>query len=103
MTSENSQTEATSDPGFTSENTTGLPRRRYGRAPVNLPAAFDAVIGDYVQALGTAPLSAQTRRTYASRGRQYLAWLAAAEADGGPPRTPAGRGPAHGRAPPHPP
>src|SRR6266849_3641658 len=82
MTSENSLAEATLDPGFTSENTAGPPRRRYGRAPVDLPAAFDAVIGDYVRALATAPLSAQTRRTYASRVRQYLAWLAVSEVEG---------------------
>ncbi len=91
MTSENSQAEATLRPGFTSENTAGPPRRRYGRAPVDLPAAFDAVIGDYVRALATAPLSAQTRRTYASRVRQYLAWLAAGEVDGDPLGTTDGR------------
>src|SRR6266851_746201 len=91
MTSEISLPEVRQDPGSTSENTTGLPRPRYGRAPVDLPAAFDAVIGDYVQALGTAPLSAQTRRTYASRVRQYLAWLAAGEADGDPLGTTDGR------------
>ncbi len=33
-------------------------------------------------ALSSAPLSAQTRRTYASKVRQYLVWLASAEVDG---------------------
>ena len=38
----------------------------------------------YVEQLARAPLSAQTRRTYASKARQYLAWLAAADPDGDP-------------------
>jgi site-specific recombinase XerD len=37
-----------------------------------------------VTALSSAPLSAQTRRTYASKVRQYLVWLAGAEVDGDP-------------------
>jgi len=49
------------------------------------------VIGDYVRALATAPLSAQTRRTYASRVRQYLAWLAAVEVEADPLGSEAGR------------
>jgi len=51
-------------------------------------AALDA----YVIALATAPLAAQTRRTYASKVRQYLAWLASAETDGDPINTRDGRG-----------
>ena len=35
-------------------------------------------------ALQAAPLAAQTRRTYASKVRQYLVWLAGAELDGDP-------------------
>jgi hypothetical protein len=42
------------------------------------------VFGAYVAALGAAPLSAQTRRTYASKVRQYFVWLAGAEVDGDP-------------------
>ena len=42
--------------------------------------------------LESAPLSAQTRRTYASKARQYLAWLAVAETDGDP-STPSRAGP----------
>jgi hypothetical protein len=35
-------------------------------------------------ALTRAPLSEQTRRTYASKVRQYLAWLADADTEGDP-------------------
>ena len=35
-------------------------------------------------ALAVAPLSDQTRRTYASKVRQFLAWLAVADVDGDP-------------------
>ena len=45
----------------------------------------------YVVALQAAPLAPQTRRTYASKVRQYLAWLALAETDGDPLNTPDGR------------
>ena len=34
------------------------------------------MLDQYVAALQTAPLAEQTRRTYASKVRQYLAWLA---------------------------
>ena len=57
--------------------------------------AMGPEMGDYVVALATAPLSAQTRRIYSSRVRQYLAWLAAAEVDGDPLGTTDGRG-SHG-------
>jgi integrase/recombinase XerC len=36
----------------------------------------------YVSALSAAPLSEETRRTYASKVRHYLVWLAGAEVDG---------------------
>src|SRR6266545_962313 len=39
---------------------------------------------DYKAALRSAPLSDQTRRTYASKVRQYLAWLADADLDQDP-------------------
>ncbi|MGI8592763.1 MAG: hypothetical protein ACR2ML_00035 [Solirubrobacteraceae bacterium] len=45
----------------------------------------------YVVTLAAAPLAAQTRRTYASKVRQYLAWLALAETDGDPLNTADGR------------
>jgi integrase/recombinase XerC len=38
----------------------------------------------YITALATAPLSVETRRTYASKVRQYLAWLAIGDVDGDP-------------------
>ncbi len=37
------------------------------------------------------PLSPQTRRTYASKARQYLAWLASADIDGDPLASPEAR------------
>jgi hypothetical protein len=42
------------------------------------------VLDAYIRALATAPLSGQTRRTYASRVRQHLAWLAAADLERDP-------------------
>jgi len=42
------------------------------------------VLDSYAAALESAPLSAQTRRTYASKVRQYLVWLAGAEVEGDP-------------------
>lgn len=42
------------------------------------------MLDNYASALAAAPLSPQTRRTYASKARQYLAWLQGAEADGDP-------------------
>ena len=46
-----------------------------------LPARYAAILSRYTQTLVSAPLSAQTRRTYESKVRQYLAWLAAADLD----------------------
>ena len=43
-----------------------------------------AVLDDYSKALKSAPLSEQTRRTYASKVRRFLAWLADADTDGDP-------------------
>jgi integrase/recombinase XerC len=42
------------------------------------------VLDDYIHALATVPLAAQTRRTYTSKVRQYLAWLADADLDEDP-------------------
>jgi integrase/recombinase XerC len=41
-------------------------------------------MAEYQAALAVAPLSAQTRRTYLSKVRGFLAWLAAADVDGDP-------------------
>jgi integrase/recombinase XerC len=45
---------------------------------------FVAVLEDYAAALKSAPLSDQTRRTYASKVRQFLAWLADSDTVGDP-------------------
>jgi integrase/recombinase XerD len=66
-----------------SENTSTAPARRRGRAAVGLSEPFAAVLDEYTAALGSAPLSEQTRRTYASKVRQYLAWLADTATEGG--------------------
>jgi len=57
---------------------------RQGRAPSALSGVHAAALEAYVEALAAAPLAPQTRRTYASKVRQYLAWLAGADADGEP-------------------
>ncbi|MCA1699097.1 MAG: tyrosine-type recombinase/integrase [Actinobacteria bacterium] len=49
-----------------------------------LPTPYAAILEDYAAALRTAPLSDQTRRTYASKVRQFLAWLAGADLDADP-------------------
>jgi hypothetical protein len=41
-----------------------------------LSGVYAATFEEYVEALAAAPLAPQTRRTYASKVRQYLAWLA---------------------------
>ncbi|MGH3722449.1 MAG: tyrosine-type recombinase/integrase [Pseudonocardiaceae bacterium] len=56
-----------------------------------LPEAYAAVLGDYTANLARAPVSAQTRRTYASKVRQFLVWLQVADTDGDPLREPAAR------------
>ena len=71
-------------PGSTSQNTTGPPHRGHGRAPVELPGRYVAVLDAYSLALTSALLMVQTRRTYTSKARQYLAWLAGTEVDGNP-------------------
>jgi hypothetical protein len=71
-------------PESASENTNASSARRRGRAAVDLPAFEAAVLDDYTEALRSAPLCDQTRRTYASKVRQFLAWLASASLDGDP-------------------
>ncbi|MFC5747548.1 tyrosine-type recombinase/integrase [Actinomadura rugatobispora] len=58
--------------------------RRRGARPTPLPQALQAVFAAYERDLAQpgGPLDADTVRVYASRVRQYLAWLAAALADG---------------------
>jgi len=68
----------------TTENTTAPVGRRHGPAAIALSAAYIEILDGYAAALRTAPLSEQTRRTYASKVRQFLAWLAAADLDEDP-------------------
>src|SRR3954471_7298210 len=82
MDSENAIRRPAQDPESASENTTPPAARPRGRVAVCLSVAFTAVLEEYAAALNSAPLSAQTRRTYASKVRQFLAWLADAESDG---------------------
>jgi len=92
MGSENAHHAGSPDTEATSVNTRPVsgPRRR-GRRPVPLPGRLEAVHGGYVAVLAAAPLSTETRRTYASKARQYLAWLEAADVDGDPLADPAAR------------
>jgi site-specific recombinase XerD len=76
----------------TSQNPGGMSAgRRRGRRPTALPARLESVHAAYRAALADAPLSAETRRTYASKTRQYLAWLHTAGIDGQPLTDPAAR------------
>ncbi|MBB5774938.1 hypothetical protein [Nonomuraea jabiensis] len=70
MTSEMTRSAASQEPGSASEIT----KRGPGARPTGLPAAYDTVLGEYAAALERAPLSAETRRTYRSRVRMFLAW-----------------------------
>ena len=70
-----------------SENKPPAPRRRRGATATPLPGALAAVMADYTAALERAPVSAETRRTYRSKVRQYLAWLAATDDVDGDPLT----------------
>ncbi len=91
MASENTRTKPSPDTETASENTRPSPKPRRGRAPVDLWGRWAAEQDTYLVSLASAPLSAQTRRTYASKARQYLAWLAVAETDGDPLGTVEGR------------
>ncbi|MDF5757389.1 hypothetical protein [Spongiactinospora sp. TRM90649] len=52
-----------------------LPKRR-GARPTPLPDTSAEILDGYATALQDVPLAADTRRTYISRVRMYLAWLA---------------------------
>ena len=84
MGSENAQKRQRKRRESASENTLDVRRGRRGRAPADLPEAFAEVLAVYVAALASAPLSEETRRTYASKVRQYLVWPARAAVDGNP-------------------
>jgi site-specific recombinase XerD len=91
VASENAQKRTSDGRRFASENTKPAVPARRGRAPVELENAYASVLDFYVVALASAPLSAQSRRTYSSKVRQYLAWLAGAEVDADPLGTADGR------------
>lgn len=57
---------------------------RRGRQPTLLPAPYGAVLAEYAAAVARADLTAQARRTYLSRVRVYLGWLAESDVDGDP-------------------
>ena len=76
MTSEIAHHRASQDPGSTSEIRTAVVKRGRGALPTALPSRFVALLADYAAALAEAPLAAESRRSYLSRVRMYLAWLA---------------------------
>ena len=75
MTSEITNSGASQDAGSASEITNKITKRGPGARPTALPGDFAEIIDDYAAALNDAPLSAESRRTYLSRVRMYLAWL----------------------------
>ena len=71
-----------------SENTGPSGIRRRGARPTALPTGSASVLERYAAALADVPLAEETKRTYLSRVRMYLAWLAsppAARRPGGDP------------------
>lgn len=76
MTPENAQDTSPQVPETTPENTRGRQRTA-------LPAEYENLMGRYDAYLARA-LPGQTRRTYASAVRVYLAWLATGAHDGEP-------------------
>jgi len=64
----------------TSENTSQRGRQGSGITSENT----DTALAEYRAALLAAPLSAHTVRTYVSKVRGYLAWLASADVEGNP-------------------
>jgi hypothetical protein len=58
-------------PGTGSEN-----KAARGRRPTSLPASYAQVLAEYGLRLARADMTVQARRTYLSRVRMYLAWLA---------------------------
>src|SRR6266851_4865612 len=91
MASENTKPRRPQDPGSTSENRGAPPRPRPGGRPTALAGLYAAVLDDYAAALAGAPIAPESRRTYLSKVRQYLAWLAGAAVDGDPLTTSAAR------------
>ena len=86
MGSENAATGAVPGAGTGSENKAAA---RRGRQPTHLPLTYAAVLEEYANSLARADLTAQARRTYLSRVRMYLSWLADTHVDGDPLNDPA--------------
>lgn len=57
-------------------------RQPTSRAPSGVPSSLHAAEESYAAALKRAPLSANTRRAYATRVGGFLEWLAGADTDG---------------------
>jgi len=76
VSSEITNSSVSQDAGSTSEITTTITKRGPGARPTTLAGEFAQIIEDYAAALDDAPLSVESRRTYLSRVRMYLAWLA---------------------------
>jgi site-specific recombinase XerD len=93
VASENAGNRTSDGGGSASENTeaAGSEARRRGAPPTTLGRELAEVHERYVDQLRRAPLSAETRRTYGSKVRQYLAWLETADVDGEPLDDPAAR------------
>jgi integrase/recombinase XerC len=84
--SENVVVPVVEDGGTGSEN---MAAGRPGRRPTPLPPPYAGVLLDYATQVGRADLTAQARRSYLSRVRMFLAWLAGANVDGDPLTDPA--------------
>jgi hypothetical protein len=77
VTSENTDHSRSQDPETTSENTEHQGR---GAQPTPLPGDYADFLEEYAAALRDVPLAEDTKRTYVSRVRMYLAWLASSTA-----------------------
>ncbi len=91
MTSDNSSSRSVHNPESASDNGEAAEGRRHGAKPTVLTAAMGEVHATYVEGLRSAPVDDDTRRAYASRVRQYLAWLSGAAAEGDPLADPVAR------------
>ena len=68
----------------TCENTSPAPAGRGGATGTTLAPPLASLLDEYRDALDRAPLSPESRRTYLSKVRRFLAWLAAVAVDGDP-------------------
>ena len=84
MASENAVNRRRQGRRSTSEDTNPSPARHRGTAGTPLVPHLAGLLDEYREALDRAPLSPESRRTYLSKVRRFLAWLAAADVDGDP-------------------